>query len=107
MENYFEIYKMRSQPLERLNTASKGDFIYTEQGDCFECIEDNHSVLFREFHQSVLNPGEKITSLEPEGLRLFWLLSDKSFKNAVRDLRNKKLDNYEGDAIEDTFKHGE
>lgn len=102
MEEYFKIYQKDSMPLKEMAKVTKGDYVYTSAGDCFICVEDKHDIMFHEFHESVLNVGERIETLEPESLKLFWILSNKSFKKT--NIKNLKFN--EGDEITDTIKYG-
>lgn len=106
MKEYFNIYRRHSQPLEQLRGAKKGEFVYTSYGDCFQCIEDGNEMRFKEFHESVLNEGEEIESLEYDALNLFWVLSDKSFNGVMRLLQNNNVTD-EGDEIKDTIEYGQ
>lgn len=107
MEEYFKLYERWSNPLKECKFFSKGDVVYTSTGDCFQCVQSTNKeggeISFLELHESVLNSGERIETLNKDVLNLFWTLSDKSFHQVLSELPKKIQKNDEGNEVQNTL----
>lgn len=74
-------YIFESNPLKIAVNPKIGDLIYTSEGDCFECVEDDKSSFhFKLVHSTVLGDGSLLPELNENQLKLFWALSRTELK---------------------------
>lgn len=71
-----KIYRINSEPLERVVDFNTKDYYYTEAGDCIQFINTD-TFTYNVIHTSVLVPNEDMTDLTQRQLNLFWILSKK------------------------------
>lgn len=82
-------YEFESSPLKVAIDPEVGNLIYTEIGDCFQCVSDDAGqLLFDLVHPTVLSDGSLLSDLSPMQLELFWALSRTELKRTKNELKN-------------------